>query len=384
MECKNCGATWNAKKEISKPLAACPFCGDSLAAETVYKFYNNTKDALTAIMSQFGADVLLGKLTSHLPDFAPTVSVGDKRLVYAVYELGAAQTLKNNLNASSADKAIAIKIAKQKLVEAHVAPNSAETIIKEFTAALGWKTGIPAPQAHATQKQTHPPATPQTQTPPVDIATLIINGETRNLQFGEYKWRVLETCDGRALILTEDIIGRRPYNAQFKNTAWEECTLRQYLNGELLRKFKSEEQEQIAETKIANPDNLWYGTPGGNDKYDKIFLLSLEEADRYFGDSGDYLRKRRKSYATGRYTARIDAGGEQISNGNDGDRIAKEINGRFWWWWLRSPGRTSDSASCVYADGSIYAEGRAVTREEGGIRPALWLQLSAGVSQRPQ
>jgi hypothetical protein len=35
--------------------------------------FENSKDALAAIMKQFGADVLLGKLNAHFSDFAPSV-----------------------------------------------------------------------------------------------------------------------------------------------------------------------------------------------------------------------------------------------------------------------------------------------------------------------
>jgi len=110
MECGKCGAKWEVSGEISKSLITCPFCGKSLAKKEEHRFYDNSGDALAAIMRMYSADVLLGKLNSYFPDFAPSVSAGDKRLVYAVYELGAAQILKNNLTAPQADKERAIKI----------------------------------------------------------------------------------------------------------------------------------------------------------------------------------------------------------------------------------------------------------------------------------
>jgi len=114
------------------------------------------------------------------------------------------------------------------------------------------------------------------------------------IPFGNYKWRVLDVQDGNALIITEDVIEERPYNEENEGVTWRTCDLRKYLNNEFLRKFTKEQQGRIVEKKIPNPDNLWYGTKGGRDTRDKVFLLSLEEVDKYFGNSGDYLNKRRK------------------------------------------------------------------------------------------
>jgi hypothetical protein len=95
--------------------------------------YDNSKDALAAIMNQFGHDILLGRLNAHFPDFA-SVSNSNKRLVYSVYELGAAKVLKNSLKASQADKEIAVKMAVRTLTEAYISQDGAQTIIYEFAA----------------------------------------------------------------------------------------------------------------------------------------------------------------------------------------------------------------------------------------------------------
>ena len=113
------------------------------------------------------------------------------------------------------------------------------------------------------------------------------------ISFGGLDWRVLDVKDNRALIITKDLIEQRQYNDAGEeegagagdNVTWETCTLRKYLNGEFYEKFTKEEQKHIAETEIQNPNNMWYDTNGGNDTTDKIFLLSLQEVDKYFGDS---------------------------------------------------------------------------------------------------
>jgi len=206
------------------------------------------------------------------------------------------------------------------------------------------------------------------------IAAEILRGKKRDIQFGNYKWRVLDVQGDKALLITEDVIENRPYNNQDVDVTWETCDLRKYLNGEFLRKFTEEERREIAETQISNPDNLWYGKPGGMNTVDKIFLLSLEEVDRYFGDSGDYKNKRRKKYENNRWVAANN--GYALSNAHDSDRVAK-IGNKTCWWWLRSPGVSSYDAADVLGDGLVYVSGVGVGNDSGGVRPAFWLNLKS-------
>ena len=202
-------------------------------------------------------------------------------------------------------------------------------------------------------------------------------GETKGrvgavIQFGGLNWRVLDVQGKRALIITENIIELRRYNVELKEVTWETCTLRKYLNGEFYAKFTKEDQGRIAETKITNPYNLWYGAKGGNDTTDKIFLLSLEEADKYFGNSGDYFNRIRKEYKEGKWIPANNGYG--FSNANDSGRIAK-YNDKASWWWLRSPGSIGFFAAHVFDDGIVLVLGDFVAYDEIGVRPALWLNL---------
>ncbi|MDR0474167.1 MAG: DUF6273 domain-containing protein [Treponema sp.] len=385
MKCPHCNSKWETDEKVSSSLTSCPFCGKSLVKEEAPKKYDNSKDALAAIMKQFGPDVLLGKLNAHFPDFA-SVSAGDKHLVYAVYELGAAKVLKSSLAASQADKEIAVKIAVRTLTEAHISQDSAETIVSEFAAALGWQvnkpvpqSGLPSSQPAVTSKPTalikSPPSTSIPKNTPKIIMKKVINVTPKigfTIPFSRYNWQVLDIQGGEALIITKDIIEKRPYNNTYTDVAWETCSLRIYLNGEFLLKFTAEQQGRIVEKQISNPDNLWYGTAGGKDTRDKIFLLSMEEADRYFGGGGDYLNKRRKDYSIGKFVA--DSDGYFLSNNHDGERLAKDGRGEAWWW-LRSPGCNSNYAVRVSVYGSASVYGYRVNLYYGGVRPALWLNL---------
>ncbi|MDR0223211.1 MAG: DUF6273 domain-containing protein, partial [Oscillospiraceae bacterium] len=104
------------------------------------------------------------------------------------------------------------------------------------------------------------------------------------IKFGEYDWRVLDVKDGKALILTDTVIEKRAYSDQ--SATWETCDLCAYLNGEFYNSFGKSDKARVVKTKVKNKDNPWYGTSGGKDTEDYIFLLSLEEVVKYFGDSG--------------------------------------------------------------------------------------------------
>jgi len=154
MKCINCESEWNATGKTAASITTCPFCGESpVVKKAEQKSFDNSKQALEAIYKQFGVDILLGKLTAYIADFAPSLSTANKRLVNTVYELGAAKALKENINGSQEDKERAIKIAIRTLTEAFVAPEMAEKIVYEFSNALGWE--INKTVNHSIEKNEH-------------------------------------------------------------------------------------------------------------------------------------------------------------------------------------------------------------------------------------
>ena len=214
------------------------------------------------------------------------------------------------------------------------------------------------------------------------------------MSFGGYEWLVLDVQGDKALLLMKNDgeEGEEGYcryhdvdtiyadnceedcdncteGCQHPEATWETCTLRQHLNTEFLGKFSDEERKRIIVTKNRNPDNLWYGTPGGGDTDDKVFLLSLEEADKYFGDSGDYINKKRSGYDFKTGTHNFAEDGDDLSNAYDDARN----EGHFSSWWLRSPGSDKSQAASVY--GPISVSGTFVNLATIVARPALWLKL---------
>jgi hypothetical protein len=184
------------------------------------------------------------------------------------------------------------------------------------------------------------------------------------ITLGKYNWQVLDFKDGRALIITEDIIELCWYHSAFVDITWADSHLRKYLNNEFYNQFNKEEKAKIITVTSKNPDNPWFKTKGGRDTTDSIFLLSLEEVCQYFGDS------RTKLWNKGNQRWLID-------DQNNGKRQAKYGND-FHWWRLRSPGYYGRTAASISHNGHVYVRGNGVygrPRDGGGVRPALWLKL---------
>ena len=194
------------------------------------------------------------------------------------------------------------------------------------------------------------------------------------ITFGKYEWRVLDIQDNTALLITEYIIEQRAYHEAYKDITWADCSIRKYLNGDFYDKFDVNDKERIIPVLNKNPDNQWYGSKGGADTRDNIFLLSLEEVCKYFGNSLSKLQNRGKNQ---RYWF-------ERKDENNSKRLAR-LQDKEWccWWWLRSPGRVNVKAVYIFGtDGNIGIQGNNILKGNisdgkctGGVRPALWINL---------
>ena len=183
------------------------------------------------------------------------------------------------------------------------------------------------------------------------------------IRFGSYDWRVLEERDNKALLLSEKVIDLQKYHNVFENVTWADSTIRKYLNSDFYNTFKQSEQSQIIETQLSNHDNPWYCVDGGADTSDKIFLLSLEEAVMYLGDSGQLKNPDNKYFIDDIF--------------NDA-RKALYMDNSPSRWLLRTPGSLPYFAACTTIEGKIAVTGDFVNRPSTenfnvGIRPALWV-----------
>jgi len=199
------------------------------------------------------------------------------------------------------------------------------------------------------------------------------------IQFGGYDWRVLDVDRrGRALIITENVVGQRSYHDSWEAVTWETSDIRRYLNEEFYNSFSASDRARIRQTTVVNNDNPWSDAPGGNDTTDKIFLLSLEELVRYFGDSGMLAGGVDPNARYDNLNSISEDRGihwwgfqDQYSEA----RIAHGADGAYAWWWLRSPGYFEfTNAACIHFRGGVVVFGLEMDIGDGGVRPALWLR----------
>ena len=150
------------------------------------------------------------------------------------------------------------------------------------------------------------------------------------------RWRVLRAEAGRLLVLAEHGVAALPYEPESREVTWETCRLRRWLNGVFLPlAFTKAERAQILAAPVVTPDNAQFGTPGGGETQDRLFLLSAEEAEALT------------------------------------DETARSLGV---WWWLRSAGFDNTFAVTVTPDGRLYRLGGFVDAEDYAVRPAMWLR----------
>lgn len=92
------------------------------------------------------------------------------------------------------------------------------------------------------------------------------------------EWIVLRNKDRVLYAMSQYGLDHKLYHDKGGNVTWENCSLRQWLNENFYENaFSTEEKAMIMETELRNPDNPYYGTEGGNDTVDKVFLLGYNE-----------------------------------------------------------------------------------------------------------
>ena len=186
--------------------------------------------------------------------------------------------------------------------------------------------------------------------------------------FGTYngepiEWVVLEKNGTQTLVISKDILCRKPFNYTLsvdpRPATWSSSTLRGWLNGEFFSTSFSDDEAQLIQTttvitedrtvKMTYPVAFDHVVSGGGITSDKIFLLSQEEANKY------------------------------MSHIPSTDGV----------WWLRDPGDSS-TKTVVVRNFTINSAG--ITNHCGGgyystdedwknntvygPRPAMWLDLS--------
>lgn len=201
-----------------------------------------------------------------------------------------------------------------------------------------------------------------------NVGDIIVFGtyeQDNNISNGKenIKWLVLAKENNRVLVISDKALDCQPYNSSYtEEVTWENCSLRKWLNGTFLNKaFSTEEQAQIQNTTVSADNNPQYSTNPGNATTDKVFLLSINEVEKYF--NSDEARKCAP-------TAYAKAQGASTN-----DTCKTPSGAVTCWWWLRSPGDDQSSAAYVYFGGDVFELGNYVFSGLNAVRPAMWITI---------
>lgn len=156
------------------------------------------------------------------------------------------------------------------------------------------------------------------------------------------EWGVLAQEGSRRLLFAMKPLCQKAFNDEFDITYWETSTLRAWLNDEFLPEaFADDERARILETYVKNDDNVMYRTEGGEDTVDRIYLLSIDEAEQYRKEYREWFMS--STHAM----------------------------------WLRSPGCSRIDAATVSLGGGIDEMGTNIDWTNVSVRPVMWIDLLA-------
>ena len=180
----------------------------------------------------------------------------------------------------------------------------------------------------------------------------------------DIEWIVLAKENGRALLISKYALDGKAYNTSYTNVTWEICTLRKWLNNDFINSaFTTYEKTMISTVTVSADKNPKRRTNPGNTTTDKVFLLSITEAEKYF--TSDEARKcAPTAYA-------------KVQGAKTTDEYKTASGEDTCWWWLRSPGSNQYSATAVYLDGGVNWYGPNVNNDIPAVRPALWIDLNS-------
>ena len=206
------------------------------------------------------------------------------------------------------------------------------------------------------------------------VGDTVTFGSYKHWQHGEdfspIEWTVLDIDDeGNYVLISKYALDTKPYNDEDTDTTWETSYLREWLNGEFYdTAFNGDERAKIRTTHLVNNNNSIYGTPGGNDTDDKVYILSLDDITKYFGIMSDGYGDRHDEIVC-RPTEYAMANGAYIYDSDGNEEYAKYDGNCAWW--LRSPGNGQNRASGVLGTGYINDNDYSVALAGNSVRPVI-------------
>ena len=177
-------------------------------------------------------------------------------------------------------------------------------------------------------------------------------------------WLVLDKKEGRVLLLSKYLLFCKEFNTEMTTwngiIGWEKSTLRAWLNSAFIEGFFTpEEQAAMAETDVTADPNPDHDINPGAATEDRVFLLSVLEAEKYLPSDQERACKFTEfAKACGAWTVSPD--------------MPSHGQGR---WWLRTPGYNQNRISVVEVGGNLLTGGNEIQDNQICVRPAIWVKV---------
>lgn len=174
-------------------------------------------------------------------------------------------------------------------------------------------------------------------------------------------WQVLDVQGGKALLMSRYALDCLPFHDEKTDAAWNQSALNAWLQADFHAAFTDAEWAAIAPVTLAdtaadgNPE--WQNTDA-EPAETHVFLLSYAQVMQYLPEQ-EQRKVSGTEYARSRGAKFL--GFTTIGIGETD-------------WWLRSPGKESYDACFLDVRGAV---GTKCVTEKLGVRPALWMDLSA-------
>ena len=178
---------------------------------------------------------------------------------------------------------------------------------------------------------------------------------------------MLDIKDQYALLISRYGLDVQPFHVNWEDVTWENCTLRDWLNHDFMyTAFTPKERSSVLVTSVDNSQSQGSGewdAPGENNTYDRVFLLSYAEAEKYLS-SNPSRQCEPTPYAASKATDKY--------SGN------YERSGNYRWWWLRTSSFSPSTRDLAGAEGYLgFIDG--VDSKSPLVRPAFWVDLNYGL-----
>ena len=177
----------------------------------------------------------------------------------------------------------------------------------------------------------------------------------------EIEWIVLDKMDNQLMVMSRYGLDTQEFydydtDQQWDSPIWAETTLRRWLNTDFLNNaFTNIEKSMILKVNNVTEDNVKYGTSGGKDSQNQIFILSEAEFNNYLHDDSLKL---------------CSATAYALKNG------AYKGDNAYTLWWLRNTGEGLETSMFVTSDGKVEQRGVNHRSEYIAVRPAMWIKIS--------